>query len=168
MRTIVQIEDGPWSNLATIAFCVGLAASAVWLNRRFHGKVSVFVWIFAGVFVLLCCIPIRAIRRPKSRLLAIDGRHLLWRIYNGKTGQMTLEHRLTLTSIRALKWVVPKPADCRRGQDYANARLLFITDERSSHTLPAEFFPASYRHKIETALKQELPTLQILEKLESP
>ena len=168
MRTIVHIKDRLWSNLACIAFCLGLAAFAVWGDHRVHGKVSIFVWIFAGLFVLFCWIPIDAIRRPKSRLLAFDGSYLLWRIDNGKTREVILEKRLPLDSIRALKWVVPKPADCRHGQDYANARLFFITAERSTHTLPDEFFPASHRRKIEAALKQELPTLTIVEKLESP
>lgn len=161
-------RGGLWGNLAAVAFCLGLAVFARWLDHRSHGEVSVFVWGLAGVFVLVCDIPVNAIRRPQSRLLAIEGRYLLWRISNRKTGQVALEHRLALDSIRALKWVVPMPADCSRGQDYGSARLLFITAERSTHTLPEQFFPAAYRRKIEAALKQELPALEIVEKLESP
>lgn len=101
-------------------------------------------------------------------MLAIDGNHLLWRIYNRKTGAVNLERRVPISSIRGLKWIVPKPADCKHGQDYANAQLRFITAQRSSLTLPSEFFAARYRRRIEAALKLKLPTLKIVEELESP
>ena len=168
MQPILNIKDGLWGNLATIVFMLALAVLAVWLDYRSHGEVSIFVWAFAGAFVLFCWIPTNAIRKPKTRLLAFDGSHLLWRIYNGKTKEIILEKRLPLDSIRALKWIIPIPPDCRRGQDYTSARLLFITAERSSHTLPDEFFPAAYRRKIEGALKQRLPGIEIVEKFESP
>lgn len=168
METIVHIKDGLWSNLAVIVFSLTLAAAALWGDHYSHGEVSVLAWIFASIFVLFCWVPISAIRRPKSRLLAVDGSHLLWRIYDGKTKGVILERRLALSSIRALKWVVPTPADSRGGQDYTNARLLFITAERSSHTLPDEFFPAAHRRKIEAALKQSIPNVNIVEEFESP
>ena len=167
MRTIVHIRDRLWSNLASIAFCLGLAASAVWLDHRFRGEVSIFIWIFAGLLVLFCWIPIDAIRRPRSRLLAFDGSWLLWRICDGKTREILLEKRLPLVSIRTLKWVVPRPEDCRHGQDHSNAQLFFVTAEGGTHRLPDEFFPAPHRRKIEAALKQEIPSLTIVEKLES-
>jgi hypothetical protein len=168
VQTIVHIKDGLWSNLAVIAFSLTFAAAAVWGDHCSHGEVSIFVWIFASIFVVFCWVPISAIRRPKSRLLAIDGSHLLWRIYDGKTKEAILERRLALSSIRALKWIVPTPADSRRGQDYSNARLVFITAERGSHTLPDEFFPAAHRRKIEATLKQRIPNVNLVEELESP
>jgi hypothetical protein len=168
MQTIVAIKDGLWSNLAVIIFSLTLAAAALWSDHYSHGQISIFVWIFASIFVLFCWVPISAIRRPKSRVLAMDGSYLLWRIYDGKTSETILEKRLALSSIRALKWVVPTPADCRRGQDYSRARLLFITTGRASHTLPEEFFPASHRRRIEAALKQRITSLDIVEEFESP
>ncbi len=153
MQTIVHIKDGLWSNLAAIAFALGLAVLAVWLDSTVHGEVSIVVWFFSGVFVLFCFLPIKRIRKPRSPLLAIDGNQLLWRINNRKTGAVALERRVPLRSIRGLKWVVPIPADSRRGRDYANAQLRFITDERSSLTLPDEFCASAYRGRIEAALK---------------
>lgn len=95
----------------------------------------------------------------------MDDSHLLWRINDGKA---IIERRLALRSIRALKWVVPTPADSLCGRDYTNARLLFITTERGSHALPDEFFPAAHRRKIEAALKQRIQNVNIVEELESP
>ena len=85
MQTIVPIKDGRWSNLAAIGFSLTVAGAALWGDHYSHAEVSIFVWIFASIFVLFCWVPISAIRRPKSRLLAMDGSHLLWRIYNGQT-----------------------------------------------------------------------------------
>lgn len=166
IHAIVNIRDGLWGNLALIAFCLGLAGFAVWCDHTVHGEVSVLVWAFSGVFVLFCYIPVSAIRRPKSRVLAIDGDHLLWRMYNPKTGQVILEQRLALSSIRALKWVFPK-WNRWGGEEVPDPGLLFITAERSSHTLPEEFFPARHRRRIEAALKQRIPDLKIVEKHES-
>lgn len=149
-----------------MAFLLALAAGTVWGDHHLNGEVSVVVWIFASFFVLFCWIPIHAIRRPKSRLLAFDGASLLWRIHEEKSRRVLLEKRLAISSIRALKWVVPDSRE--EGHDFSHARLLFITAERSSHTLPDEFFPGLYRRKIEAALKQRLPDVKIVEQLESP
>jgi hypothetical protein len=110
------------------------------------------------VFVLYCVGAISAIRRPKSRLLAIDGDDLLWRSYSQKTNETILEKRLALSSIQGLKWVGV--------EDPHYNRLRFITSEGVSHTLPDEFFPASHRNKIETALKERVPGLEIMERVE--
>ncbi|MGZ4962565.1 MAG: hypothetical protein ACXWC8_08440 [Limisphaerales bacterium] len=163
MQTIIHIRDGLWSNLALIAFMLGLAALAVFLDYRFHGEVNIVVWFFAAIFVLFCGVPINSIRKPRSRLLVIDGDYLLWRIYNRKTGAVGLERRVPLSSIHGLKWVVPKHA--QEGHDQMHAQLRFITAERNSLTLPDEFFAARYRRRIETALKQKLPTVKIVEEL---
>jgi hypothetical protein len=167
VQTILHIKDGLWGNLATIAFSLTLAAVAVWGDHYSHGEVSIFVWIFASIFVLFCWIPNSAIRRPRSRVLAFDSSHLLWRIYDGETQEAIFEKRLALSSIRVLRWIVATPANSRRSQDYSSARLLFVTAEHSSHTLPDEFFPAAHRQKTEAALKQRIPDLKIVENLES-
>jgi hypothetical protein len=168
MQPIVHIKDGLWGNLALMAFCLGLAAFAVWIDYKFHGEVSVYVWAFSAFFVLFCFVPISAIRRPRSRLLAIDGCHLLWRIYDPKTGQAAMECRLALHSIRALNWGFPKYEKWSGTEtpSISGPSLVFITAERSSHTLPSEFFPASYRRRIEAVMKEKIPGLKIVEKHE--
>jgi hypothetical protein len=64
----VHIKDSLWSNLIVIVFNLTLAAGVLWGEHYSHGKVSILVWIFASVFVLVFWVPISAIRRPKSRL----------------------------------------------------------------------------------------------------
>jgi hypothetical protein len=80
-----------------------------------------------------------------------------------------MERRLALHSIRALNWVFPK---CQKWSgletpSISDPSLVFITAERSSHSLPSEFFPASYRRRIEAVLKEKIPGLKIVEKHKS-
>jgi hypothetical protein len=62
--------------------------------------------------------------------------------------------------------VIPKDSDSRNGHDHAGARLLILSGPDGRDELSAEFWPAAHRKRIEAALKNLLPTLQILEKLE--
>jgi len=161
MRPIIHIKDGLWVNLAAIAFMLALASFAVWLDHRSHGEVSIFVWVLAGIFVLSCYFPIEDIRKPKSRLLVIEGDYLVWRI-RGKEGEGFREERIPLRQIRALEFVIPKDATLRNSRLISCAELYFVTGQ-GKRELPLDFFPGVYRDKIVAAIRQHVPTIQVLE-----
>jgi hypothetical protein len=167
VQTVVHIKDGLWGNLATIVFSLSLAVFAVWLDHRSHGEVSIFVWGFAGIFVLFCYIPIDAIRRPKSRLLAIDGDYLVWQTRSKESGRVN-EERLPLKSIRALEFITPRNAECQNSGNPAHARLLFVTAQRSKRELPSDFWPGIYRKRIIAAVRERVPDVEVVERLDDP
>jgi hypothetical protein len=161
MPPIIHIKEGVWVNLATIAFMLALAGFAVWLDHRSHGEVNVFVWVLAAVFVLACYFPIDDIRKSKSRLLIVEGDYLVWRI-RGKEGEGLREERIPLSQIRALEFVIPKDATSRNSRLISCAELYFITAQGKCE-LPLDFFPGVYRDKIVAAIRQHVPTIQVLE-----
>jgi hypothetical protein len=163
VQPIIHINDGLWANLATIAFLLALSAFAMWLDHRSHGEVSVFAWIFSALFVLFCYVPLDAIRKPKSRWLAIEGDDLVWRIRT-KESEAVCEGRLPLRSLRTLEFVIPKEVLAPRSRLNSCAELFFITVHGSRHELPLDFLPGVYREKIVAAMQQHVPNVQIVER----
>lgn len=163
MQTVVHIKDGIWSNLACIGFMLGLSALTAWLDYRSHGEVSIFAWLMCAIWLLFCYIPIDAIRKPKSRLLAIDGDFLVWRIRT-KESETVREERLPLRSIRALEFVLPQSALSSNSRLESFAELFFITTHGQRRELPSDFFPGVYRKKIIAAIQQHVPNVEVLEK----
>ena len=162
MKPIIHIKDGLLGNLATIVFLLALAALAVWLDHRSHGEVSIFVWVFAGLFVLCCYFPLDNIRRPKSCMLLIEGDQLVWRIRD-KEGQGIRVERLPLRQIRRLRFVIPSEVMARRSRLLSCAELYFITAQGAERELPLEFFPGVYRDRIVAAIRERVPDVQIEE-----
>lgn len=156
MKPIIHLKDGIFGNFVTIVFLLGLAWLAVWLDHKFNSEVSLIAWIFAGVFALGCYFPVAEILTPKSRTLAIDGDFLVWQIQEGKSGGIQ-ETKLLLGQIRALEFLVPREgaASC--------AELFFIDIHGNRHALPTEFFPGVHRGKIESAVRQRVPALKVME-----
>ncbi len=156
MKPIIHLKDGILGNAVTIVFLLGLAWLVVWLDHKFNSEVSLIAWIFAGIFALGCCFPVAEILTPKSRTLTIDEDFLVWQTQEGKSGGIQ-ETKLPLGQIRALEFVVPREggASC--------AELFFIDIQGNRHALPTEFFPGIYRKKIESAVRQRVPALEVIE-----
>ena len=165
MKPIIYLKDGLLGNLATILLMLALAALAVWLDHRSHGEVSIFVWAFAAVLVLFCCIPFDHIRHPKSRTLLIEGDQLVWRIRD-KEGDRVREERLPLRQIRGLQFVIPQDATARHSRLLSCAELYFITPQ-GRRGLPPEFFPGVHRNRIVTAVREHVPDVQVEEVVEA-
>ena len=161
MQPIISIKDGILWNLATIALFLGLGALAIWVDHRSHGEVSIVVWIFSGIFVLFCYFPINSIRRPKSRMLAIEGDDLVWRIHSKEPGDCR-EERIPLRSVQTLEVVIAQ--EDGHSEISPEVKLYFITSQQNKRELPSEFFPGVYRKRIVAAIRQRIPDLRVVEK----
>ena len=165
MRQIIYIKEGLWLNLVTIVFLLALAVLGVWLDHHSHGRVSIFAWVFMVLFILCCYFPIDGILHPKTRSLEIDGGWLVWCI-RYKEGDPFQEERIPLAELRSLEFVIPREAGVRKSQMISSGELHFVTADGQKHELPLEFFPGVYRERIEAAIRQEIPAIQVVERFD--
>jgi hypothetical protein len=166
MRPIIYIKEGLLVNLVVIVFLLSLEVLAAWLDKYSHGHVSIFVWMWCALMTLGCYFPIDAIRNPKSRSLEIEGGYLIWHI-RYKEGGPVQEERIPLRELCALEFVIPREAGVRNSKLISCAELYFVTTDGQKHELPLEFFPGVYRDRIVAAIRQGVPEIQVVEKVES-
>ncbi len=161
MKPIIHLKEGLLGNFTTVAFLLALAATAVWLDHRSHGEVSIFTWVLAALFLLSCYFPIANIRTPKSRTLSIEDSQLVWRIRD-KEGEDFREERLPLKQIRGLQFVIPREVGVRNSHLLSCAVLYFVTPD-GRRELPSDFFPGVYRERIVAAIREHIPDVQVEE-----
>lgn len=164
MQTILDFKDRWITNLATVLFMVGLSMLVAWLDYRNDHSIGLPVSIACIVWLLLCAVPIKAILRPRSKLLAIDGRELLWQIREDKTG-MVKERRIPLDSVRALEFLTPRRRGQRDPRNDCRADLVFVT-AGARYELPSEFRAGYHRKKIVAEIQRVLPDVEVKEEFQ--
>jgi hypothetical protein len=166
VHTILYIKDGFLRNVGTIIFLLGLSVFSAWIGVR--SNIDVFttsiVWAGCAFWILFCMVPLKAILRPKSRLLAIDGDDLVWQIRDGRSKTLN-EQRIPWRSVRALEFVVARRRGLRdpRGHPFADLRFISL---QGAHELPPGFFPGFHRKKIIAEIRRYLPAVQVNDKFD--
>ena len=163
MKPIIEIKDGLWGNLATIAFLLAISALAIWLGHRSNNGAAPFAcWFFSAGMVLCCYLPIDAIRKPRTRSLSIEGDDLVWRVRSAE-GEKPTEDRIPLQELRALEFVIPRRYGDRSSRLQSDAELYLIPAKGEKRELPLDFFPGVHRDKIVAAIKERVPDIQVVE-----
>lgn len=153
------------SNALAILFALCLCAFVIWwgINRDHWLFLIGIPFCLAHLFV--CGVFIRNMRRPKSAILAIDDSCLTW-IVRRKESEGVKRESIPLKSIRSLELVLPKFKDEINARNYSIAQIFLVDIHGNHYRIPEELWPGVYHKQIIAAIKQEIPGIEVSERID--
>ena len=164
MRKIVEVREGLLGNLFAIVLLISLAGFTSWAFHRDH-YLRLVGYAFGLAWLSGCILFVRNILNPKESYLGIEGDRLVWSVRNTESAAATVTD-MPLKSLRRLEFVLPKMKFHVKAKNYPLSELFLVDVHMNRHRLPMELWPGVHRDKIVTALKGELPELEVVERVD--
>jgi hypothetical protein len=165
-RIIVHVKEGVISNLICILFLLSLCVFTVfWAVTHKDTLLPFAAPFFCFAWLFVCYVCLRNIRNPKSCVLAIDGDRLVWILRTAESGKSE-EGSIPLQAIETLEFVLPATRYPNNARLHSMAELYIVDVDGNRVLLPTELFPGVYRKKITEAIRQEKPTVRVVERVD--